>query len=249
MTQSFSEIAYRHISRKLATAELTPGQKLSEQAIASECGISRTPVREAIRRLIEEGMLYQVPSSGTYVAKPDRRQLIDAYEVRMALECFAMEQAIANLNKETRLELRRLCETMHEIVVRLRQTRQPVLDGAPLVDFLSADLSFHLLLLKTAGNRLALKIVSSAYQRNQFFGHHSHRRDIRHLSWVWLHHAKIERAIRRGDSDAARRWMTAHIARSQRDALAAFDYAASHVSGGASDPVDDALDQLSSRFV
>ena len=248
MAQALSEIAYRHISRKLATAELRPGQKLSEQTIAAECGISRTPVREAVRRLTEEGVLYPVPSSGTYVANLDRRQLIDAYEVRMALEGFALDQAPQNLTRENRLELRRLCDQMRAIIMRLRRSRQHELDGPPLVAFLSADLSFHLLLLKAAGNRLALKIVSNAYQRNHFFGHHSHRRDLHHLAWVWRHHAKIERALRRGDTEAARRWLRAHIARSLRDALAAFDRSAALAAEPAGDPVNAALARLSDRF-
>ena len=90
MAETLSDKAYRSITKKLLSAELVPGQKISEQQLASECGISRTPVREAIRRLTEEGVLYQIPSSGTYVSRVDRHHLTDAYEVRMALECFAV---------------------------------------------------------------------------------------------------------------------------------------------------------------
>ena len=248
MAEALSDIAYRLITKKLMAAELIAGQKISEQSIASECGISRTPVREAVRRLTEEGVLYQIPSSGTYVARLDRRQLIDAYEVRIAIECFAIDHAVKNLTREARQELRRLCEEMHAIVVKLRSKKQQVLDGAPLVAFLTADLSFHLLLLKASGNRLAIKIVTNAYQRNQFFGHHSHRRDLHHLAWVWRHHAKIERALRRGDAEGARRWLHAHIARSLSDALTAFDIAAAHAAEDGRDPVDDALAKLTTRF-
>jgi len=247
VSQALNDIAYRLITKKLTASELVAGQKISEQQIASECGISRTPVREAIRRLTEEGILYQIPSSGTYVARMDRRQLIDSYEVRMALECFATEHAVKNLTKETRQELRRLCEEMHSVIVKLRSKKQKVLDGSPLVAFLSADLSFHLLLLKAAGNHMAIKIVNNAYQRNQFFGHHSHRRDLLHLAWVWRHHAKIERAIRRGDAEGAQRWLRTHITRSMNDALAAFDQAAD-AHAETVDPVDAALERLSSRF-
>jgi DNA-binding GntR family transcriptional regulator len=247
VAKALNDIAYRLITKKLTASELVAGQKISEQQIASECGISRTPVREAIRRLTEEGMLYQVPSSGTYVAHMDRRQLIDSYEVRMALECFSLEHAIKNLTRENRQELRRLCDEMHAIVVKLRSKKLKVLDGPPLVAFLSADLSFHLSILKAAGNRMAIKIVNNAYQRNQFFGHHSHRRDLFHLSWVWMHHAKIERAIRRGDAVTAQRWLKVHITRSLSDALVAFDQAAA-AHADSVDPVDAALERLSSRF-
>lgn len=251
MAEALSDIAYRHITKKLMASELAAGQKISEQTIASECGVSRTPVREAVRRLIEEGVLYQVPSSGTYVARLDRHQLIDAYEVRMAIECFALDRAIKNLTKENRQALRRFCDDMHEIAVTLRTRKNPLLDGRPLVTFLTADLSFHLLLLKAAGNSLAIKIVTNAYQRNHFFGHYSHRRDLAHLAWAWHHHAKIEQAVRRGDPNGACRWLRAHISRSMDDALAAFDLAqssAAHAGRAPRDPVNDALSQLTARF-
>lgn len=252
MAEALSDIAYRHITKKLMASELAAGQKISEQLIASECGISRTPVREAVRRLTEEGVLYQIPSSGTYVARLDRRQLIDAYEVRMAIECFALARAIKNLTKENRQELRRACDAMHEIALGLRSRKNPILDGRPLVTFLTADLSFHLLLLKAAGNGLAIKIVTNAYQRNHFFGHYSHRRDLNHVAWAWHQHAEIERAIRRGDPEATVRWMRVHISRSLADALTAYDQAQAAAAHAADrtphDPVNDALSQLAARF-
>ncbi len=247
MTEALCNKAYKYVIKMLMTAELVGGQKISEQIIASACGISRTPVREAIRRLTEEGVLYQVPSIGTFVSRMDRSQLLDAYDVRQVIECHAIEKAVRNLTKETRGELRRLCDEMRKIIVSLRTQKKSILTGDKLVTFLSDDLTFHLLILSAAGNRLAIKIVTSAYQRNQFFGHFSHRRDLHHLAWVWRHHAKIERALRQGDPERAAYWMRAHIVRSLTDALAAFDQAAAKAAD-AHDPVNDALAELSDRF-
>ena len=247
MADALCNKVYKHITKKLVTGELCAGQKLSEQTIADECGTSRTPVREAVRRLTEEGVLYQLPSIGTFVSRIDRSQLLDAYEMRQLIECHAIERAVRLLTKETRMELRRLCDDMRKIILAIRNRKNPVLTGDALISFLSDDLTFHLLILKAAGNRLAIKIFTSAYQRNQFFGHHSHRRNLHHLAWVWRHHSKIERALRRGDPEKAAYWMRAHIARSQADALAAFDRAAAHAVD-AHDPVDSALAELTSHF-
>ena len=60
MKTNLNEKAYEFIVRKLSTGELKPGQKLSEPSLAKACGVSRTPMREAVRRLVEEGVLYQV---------------------------------------------------------------------------------------------------------------------------------------------------------------------------------------------
>lgn len=248
MAESLSKNVYKYITRKLLACELVSGQKISEKVIAAECGTSRTPVREAIRRLIQEGVLYQIPSIGTFVAHVDRQQILDAYEMRLLIECNAIHKAVRALTKESRLELRRLCDEMRRIIVNLRSNKKGILEGDALVSFLSCDLTFHLLLLKVAGNRLSLQIVTNAYQRNQFFGHYSHKRDLRHLAWVWRHHSKIERALRLGDVSKAEYWMRAHITRSQSDALAAFDQAAANASNGGRDPVDDALALLIDRF-
>lgn len=74
---------------------------MSEASIAREIGVSRTPVREAIRRLQNEGVLYQIPSSGTFVAEPDRSQVIEAYEIRQTLECFAVGKATRRMTPTT----------------------------------------------------------------------------------------------------------------------------------------------------
>ena len=67
MGETLSDVAYRHISKKLVSGELVAGQKLSEQTIAAECGISRTPVREG-GASADGGAALSIPSSGTYVA-------------------------------------------------------------------------------------------------------------------------------------------------------------------------------------
>ena len=64
---NLNEKAYLFLVRKLSTGELKPGQKLSEPSLAESCGVSRTPMREAVRRLVEEGVLYHIVKSGTYV--------------------------------------------------------------------------------------------------------------------------------------------------------------------------------------
>ncbi len=249
MTSKLSYKAYTLLTQKLMAGELAAGQKISEQKIAAACGISRTPVREAIRLLIEEGLFYQVPSSGTYVAQLDRQEIIDTYEVRMAIECFTIEKAIPKLKRETKEELQRLCARMYEATLGVRTRNDNILDGPTLVDFLKADLSFHLLLMNAAGNRLTMRIVKSAYQRNLFFGHHSHRRDFNHLAWIWRHHARIERAAQRGDIESARFWMREHIARSLRDALAAYDSTEQiRMALINRDPVDNEIARLIEKF-
>ena len=251
MGSSLSQIAYRNIRQRLLDAKLLAGDKVSEAGIAREIGVSRTPVREAIRRLQEEGVLYQVPSSGTFVSEPDRAKVIEAYEIRLALEGFAVGKATRRMTPSDRAELSSLCEQMHAAVSAFRDSGDEVLDGELLKSFLTADLAFHLLLLKAADNQSALKIVSDAHVRNRVFGYQTHRRDLHHLTRAWLVHARIVRAVRQQNPKRACYWMRRHIRSSLRDALIAFDQKMAGRAPGrkAPDSLTDAIDNLVNRLV
>ena len=242
MSSNLSSVAYEHIQQLLVNDALPGGAKLSEQALARQLGISRTPVREAIRQLREKGVLYQVPSSGTFVVRPDRSQIVEVCEVRQAIECMTITKAARRMSPQDMDELQRCCDRMHEAVTAFRDSGDPLLDGDLLRQFLTADFAFHLLLLRVAGNRTALTIVTDGQMRNRIFGYRSHRRDLHHLAWVWLIHSRIVRAVRRRDGRAARYWLKRHIRDSMRDALATFDRQQARQVPGPESPPD--LDQI-----
>lgn len=223
MDSSLSTVAYRQIRRRLLRAALPAGRKVSEHRLARELRMSRTPVREAIRRLESEGVLRQVASSGTFVATPDRQQLIDLAEVRMALESFAVRRAVERIRPAQMAELQASCDRMLAAARAFRGSGAVILDGAPLRDYLAADLAFHLLLLRVAGNRHATKLVTDSQMRSAMFGYRSHQRDLRHVARMWLHHARIARAVRRRDARRARLWLERHLQESLSAALEAFD--------------------------
>ncbi len=251
MPTKLSSIAYEYIHRQLLTDVLSPGMKLSEQKLARGLGISRTPVREAIRRLQVEGVLHQVPSSGTFVAQPDRLQLIEAYEVREALECHSAGKAARRMTYKERVELTLLAEKMRAAARTFRDSGSCVLDGEALRDFLTADLAFHLLMLRAAGNHFAMKIIADVHMRNQIFGYRTHQRDLHHVAHVWLVHARIARAVRQRNPRRARYWMRRHIRASLRDSLAVFDkQLARQLPNRVAPPnLAEAMDKLVARFM
>ena len=215
--------AYNHLSRMLALGELKPNQKLSERSVSLACGVSRIPVREAFRRLVEEGVLYQKSQSGTYVAGLDRQQIVDAYEVREAIEVYQLGKAISRLTDSQKRRLVESCDAQLSIIREFRDSGKPILSRKQEQDFVAHDFFFHLQLLKAAGNRLAEKFVTTVYRRNRFFGLHSHKRDLNHLAWTWRYHRRMADAILANDADAAVFWMRQHILRSKKDALKQFD--------------------------
>ena len=217
--QNLTEKAYSYITSRLASGDLKPGQKLSEPSLAIACGVSRTPVREAVRRLIEEGILYQVVKSGTYVTGFGAKDICDAYEIRAAIESALIERSVANLTRRDLTELERHCRRMHNAILAMRKAKMAIMTGQPEADFLAEDLAFHRLLLRVSGNSLAEKIIANTYRKNQFFGTHSHQRTLRHVANAWRYHCEILNACRDNDGKRASMWLKCHIASSRRDAL------------------------------
>lgn len=220
---SHSHNAYESIQQMLVSHKLPLGSKISEQRLAAQLGVSRTPVREAIRRLQEEGFLVQVPSSGTFVATPNRKQLIEMYEIRLALEAAAIGKAIRRMKPSEVRRIAELTEDMRQAIRNFRDSGKPVMQGKPLQQFLTADMAVHQLIMHAAGNETAYKVVNNARLRQRVFGAHSHRRDLRHVSRVLLLHTRLARAIAQRDPKAAKQWLCRHIRSSLRAALAEFD--------------------------
>ena len=176
-------------------------------------------MREAVRRLVEEGVLCQKEKSGTYVVGFAAKDVSDAYEIRAAIECTMLARAVANFTRRDVAALQGHCNRMHAAICAMRRAGMDVMTGRPEADFLAEDLAFHLLLLRASGNTLAEKIIANTYRRNQFFGTHSHQRTLRHVANAWRYHCEILKACRQGDATAAANWLKSHIASSQRDAL------------------------------
>ena len=225
MSDNLSTKAYEFLSRKLARGELAPGQKLSERTLAAEIGISRIPMHEAIRQLIDEGALFAKSQSGTYVSAFDRQTLVDIYEVREAIETRQAAAAIPHMTERDRRTLRTHVATQRKIADAFRASGEDILCGKQESDFLAHDFAQHLLLLKKAGNAYAERIVTSAYRRNSFFGLHSHKRNLAHVERTVADHERIAAAVLDGDPTAAAEAMRSHIRASMADALDALNAA------------------------
>lgn len=221
--QPLSEFAYRQLLQRLVDGRIGSGQRVSQQKLADELSVGLTPIREAIRRMCDEGLLYQKPQSGTFVAEPDRRTLIEAYEVRCALETQAVESAAGRISKADLDLLDRCCKRTQKTGRMLEKSGVKMLDENLTREFLEADMLYHHSIMQAAGNVYAMKIVSTGQIRNRAFGYRSHFRDLAHIKRVFSIHTKIIKALRRGDGKVAGRFMGQHINQSMAEAVEAFD--------------------------
>ena len=220
---SMRQRAYDHLQRKLLSGELAAGSVVSEQSLATEIGMSRTPVREAIRTLEQEGVLEQVPRYGTIVRRADRNDLIELYELRESIEPFAVAKAALAVLPEDLISLRRVCDEIGTLVKELKKSKLPALDAPQMQRLLSADLGFHLLLLRAAGSQRMMKIVSESRLLTGIFGTQRQAHTIAVLQQTHQDHLAILEAVESGNAKAASRDMAEHIRHSKQQALDAYD--------------------------
>lgn len=143
------ERAYEQIKASILSNALPPGQRLREQALAADLEISPTPVREALVRLGQEGMVRIIPRRGAYVTPASRRDVHEIYQLRRALEPLAVELAIDAIPLD---ELERM-----EIVFN---SLGPALEDGKREGFLQTDLEFHYLPVRYCGNARLIQMVS-----------------------------------------------------------------------------------------
>jgi DNA-binding GntR family transcriptional regulator len=218
------EKARQYVHRKIAARELAGGSLLSELAIAKELGISRTPVREAIGQLVAEGLLQQVPTGGVAVAQLSRRDIIDLYELREALEVYAAGKAARQrVSASDMIRLQELADFALHLKAELEQSGKPTLDEAQMRRFVASDLSFHALLVRTAANGRILKVVNETRLLIRIFAMHRDGHRIEDLEHIYQYHTDVLRAVGQQDPTLAMAKLSEHIRLSLQERLNEYD--------------------------
>ena len=135
------ELVFTTLRQAILKGELKPGERLMEIQLAEKMGVSRTPIREAIRKLSNEGLVTLIPRKGAIVAGISEKMLTDVLQVRMTLEKMAYECAFRNFSDKD-MEALKKAEEVFENAVR---------DG-DLVRITEADEGFHFVIYEAADN-------------------------------------------------------------------------------------------------
>ena len=140
--------AYRELRRRILLRQYAAGERLSEAELARQAGVSRTPVREALRRLGEEGFVVVVPNQGVWVANPTPEGMEQAYEVREVLECKAVAKAAANV---TPLLIARLEAKVAE--------EESIIQNRDIDRYMTVNTDFHMTLAMGSGNGVMVDFI------------------------------------------------------------------------------------------
>lgn len=157
---------YRVLRDRILRRELRAGEKLSDLRLSSELGVSRTPIREALLQLVQDGVVVAEPNRGFFVATFSRRDLEEIFDLRAALETFALRQ-ITRSDHHEEYE-RALFELEHvERLIRFAETEEEREAAADA--FLKTDRGFHSWLVETSGNRRLISVVTGLWAQISIF--------------------------------------------------------------------------------
>jgi len=192
----YQEVAER-LRQQIFARELEPGSWIDEQKLAAEYGISRTPLREALKVLAVEGLVTMKVRRGAYVTEVSTDDVAQVYRVLGLLESDAAGEVARNATKVQLAELRAL----HERLEKQARNRDA---------FFATNEAFHMMLLDVAGNRWRKQIVNDLRKVMKLNRHHSLFKQGR-LAESLAEHRELMAAIEARDARAATRLMRAHF--------------------------------------
>ena len=193
------EAVAERLRQQIFARELEPGAWIDEMKLCAQWGISRTPLREALKVLAVEGLVTMKVRRGAYVTEMSRDDVAQVYHLLALLESDAAAQVAARASAAARARL----QSLHEALERRVDERDA---------FFAANERFHFALLEEAGNRWALQVAADLRKVMKLNRHHSLFRQGRLADSLAEHRAMMD-AITRGDGEAARALMQEHFAR------------------------------------
>ena len=205
------DIVFETLREAIINQTLKPGERLMEIQLAEEMGVSRTPVREAIRKLELEGLVVMVPRKGAYVAGISMKDIHEVYELRSALEALAASLAAVRITDEELEEMER------QMVREAKETEENNLQG-----IVSIDTTFHDLLYQAAHNQRLVQFINILQEQLQRFRSATLSRPGR-SKYALEEHKKIVEALANKDAKLAAKLATEHIENAENAMIFAMD--------------------------
>mgnify|MGYP000248999132 FL=1 len=149
-----ADIVYEYVKNQIVTKSLYPGNRIIEEDLARETGVSRTPIRAALVRLAYEGLVVQQPNKGSFVAKPSFTDLRQVYEIRAVLEVGAFRAAIQRRSDESVLLMEQNMEKQRHLGSIFNMS-----------DYVRLNREFHWIITMEAQNAYYEKYLNELYNK------------------------------------------------------------------------------------
>lgn len=220
---SLADALYEQLWKRIVNLEFPPGMRLSEEVLAKDLGVSRTPVREALLRLGQVGLVRVSTRRGFSVPAITREDVTELYDLRTALEVFATHRAASLLTDD---EL-----AAHRARQRLAHQRAASRSAAAAEEFFRADLALHDLLHQRGGNQRSIRLLADVMGQLSLLSLRAAQAPASRLAAV-EEHTRILDALAQRDAAEAAAAMWEHLQAVKGRALEDFEAALSGGNGG-----------------
>jgi len=198
---TFRDLAYVALKRAITALDIydRPDEvRLDERALSADLGVSRTPIREAMTLLEQEGFVRTLPRRGIYVVRKTKREIVEIITVMAALESMAARLVALNAPDDDIAELRRLMDAFHDGT-----------DGERLEEYSDANIAFHQAVIRMSGCSLLAEMTENLFIHMRAIRKVTIHQDNRASRSIVDHMAIIE-ALERRDPDMAARLAREH---------------------------------------
>lgn len=202
------DVVFNTLREAILTGQLPPGERLMEIKLANLLGVSRTPIREAIRKLELEGLVVNTPRKGAEVADISANDLRDVLEVRRSLEVLAITLACEKMNEEALDEL-------YDNIEKFKQT----VSTKATTDIATTDVSFHDIIYKSTGNNRLIQLLNNLSEQMYRY-RYEYIKDTESWNRLVSEHTAIYEAIKNRDQDSAREAILTHIDNQEKNICA-----------------------------
>ena len=193
------DVVFNTLRQAILRGELKPGERLMEIQLANKLGVSRTPIREAIRKLELEGLVLMIPRKGAEVAEITEKSLKDVLEIRRALEDLAVRLACEKITKEDLKELKKAGDEFKK-----------VLKSQDITEVAEADVRFHDVIYMATDNPKLIQLLNNfREQMYRFRVEYLKKDEVR--PQLLAEHDEIIKYITEGNKEEASRVVTRHI--------------------------------------
>lgn len=193
------DVVFNTLRQAILRGELQPGERLLEIHLANKLGVSRTPIREAIRKLELEGLVLMIPRKGAEVAEITEKSLRDVLEVRRALEELAVRLACQKIQPE---EIQELKDASREF--------EDALQTKDVTVYAEADVKFHDIIYRVTDNQRLIQLLYNFREQMYRYRVEYLKREDSHETLLSEHKIIIE-MIEKGDEENAVKAVCAHI--------------------------------------
>lgn len=201
------DVVFNTLRKAILTGELKPGERLMEIHLANRLGVSRTPIREAIRKLELEGLVIMIPRRGAEVAQITEKNLKDVLEVRRALDALCVELACDRISADEEEQLREACDEFE----RATETKDATIIA-------KADVEFHDIIVQATGNQRLIQMINNLSEQMYRYRFEYIKDENRHDNLISEHRMIYEGIVNR-DKEKAAQAAKLHIDNQERSII------------------------------